>query len=424
MAADPSVNESQAQASTSNLPATNGGHKDKQEDRDYTPRRRRSTHTSRRSASTGLPFEQALPPSTSSSPFVEQSHVGAAALKRVFIGPHFVGQSAFSSGKGKGRAADQEDLDSDDDDDSSSSSTDDDDEGGGDDDGSSQRGGNVLDRARARGGQRLPTSETIHGGIKATGSRKSSVHKWVGGSFEIGGDVREASARRERARQRRASEASATKDSPTIAATHAANTFVTAKTHQAPDADNYRLRQPPQAVEESLPPALVHNLMRRPSDVPSDSASLPTAPVRTLDHAQEPMRSILRASKDGKTNGSALGNGYPSSPAISPPSVRSLPVAPVASGHGLKPSTTSNVKFSSQQHPQHAAPDGDLPPVPVEEVLARPDEVTFEEGVPIVRKRRLGRNEVLRKERMLMRVDWSPREVSRQSFYCSESLLC
>lgn len=55
-------------------------------------------------------------------------------------------------------------------------------------------------------------------------------------------------------------------------------------------------------------------------------------------------------------------------------------------------------------------PDGDLPPAPAEEVLARPDDVTFEEGIPIVRRSKVGRNEVLRKERFLMRVDWSPRE--------------
>ena len=335
---------------------------------------------------------------------VEGKHEGAGSLRRVFIGPHFVGQS-----KGKQREG-MEAMEDDQGSSSSSSSGSDDDDDEQNMEGRAERLRHRVARARRRG-QRLPTGETVHGGFKMTGSRKSSMHKWTGGSFEVGGDIREAQARRDEAAKRKAS-AAASSQRGSLANTQ---TFVTAKTKLDGTKEDYALKQPTPAVEATLPPSLVHGLLRRPSDLPiADTASLSAAPLPQNDTPIAP-KGILRT-KGALLNGSILGRGHPGSPSIAPPaSLRSLPLLspPPITGHALKSTPPSGTVKFSQYLPEPL--EGDQPPAPASEVLARPNPVDetppLNGGFPPRRKLKRGRDEILRKERMLMRIDWTQREV-------------
>lgn len=336
---------------------------------------------------------------------IEGKHEGAASLRRVFIGPHFVGQGA--NRKGKERALSQQQMENGQD--SSGNSSDSSNDGGERDfEGKAER---IKQRVAGgqRRGQRLPTGETVHGGLKTTGSRKSSMHKWSGGSFEVGGDIREAQARRDEAAKRKASAGASSQ----VGSLANPQTFVTAKTKLNGIKDDYALNQPPPAVEATLPPALVHGLLRRPSDIPiTDTASLSAVPLPQNDTPTAP-KGILRI-KTAMQNGSILGRGHPTSPSLAPPaSLRSMPLLPPPPIHGLTSRSahpSGTVKFS--QHPTEPL-EGDKPPAPASEVLARPDIVDEDSPLGFPPRRRRDRNEVLRKERMLMRIDWTAREVSR-----------
>ena len=129
------------------------------------------------------------------------------------------------------------------------------------------------------------------------GGKKGVMHKWTGGSFEIGGDVREAVARRQEAARRREETTAAL-----MASSVGRETFVTARTEldgsakKVPSGD-YRSEDSPARVEAALP-ELTHQLLRRPSDVASETASLcdlPTSPP--------PFKSILKSP-------TPLGNGH------------------------------------------------------------------------------------------------------------------
>lgn len=328
---------------------------------------------------------------------VVAKHEGAGSLRRIFVGPHFSGQG------GKAQAMERRELDVGElSSDSSSSSSDEEHE--------RERVEGKAERARktaSRRGQRLPTGETVHGGFKATGSRKSSMHKWVGGSFEVGGDIREAHAKCELAAKSRAASAVLSQGGSQ------ANdqTFTTARTALPPQGSqsDYRLAQPSPAAEAKLQPSIVHGLLRRPSDIPfTDSASLSAVPDAHSTSPNAP-KGILRT-KGALLNGSLLGKGHPGSPSLAAPaSLRSMPLPmpppitdrPVKSAH---PSGT--VKFSQVL-------EGDQPPAPANEVLARPDIVEPDVPLAFPPRPRKRKDDVLRKERMLMRVDWSAREVSR-----------
>ncbi|KAK4055677.1 hypothetical protein OIV83_000223 [Microbotryomycetes sp. JL201] len=335
-----------------------------------------------------------------------RKHDGAG-IKRVFVGPHFVGQgstertnsrqsmqgitaTAISAG-----ATSTSQLTSTVQDDSSTDSDSDRSNGG-----SQDRQSRHKRRRDQR--SRLPTGETVH-----ANSRKSSDHKWVGESFEIGGDVREAMARRQR-RRRRSSESTAgrIKDS---------STFVTARTHQPAAAAKYQPEQPPPDVESHLPPDMAHGLLRRPSDPPiTETASLSAAsPPEELAPTPDPNVAVT-STRSKHTIPSGLGNGFPPMSTTDASSVRSAPLPRPIIGRAKTSEEAprkATVKFSNHLD---KAPRlvGDLPPVPAEEVLARPVPDTMvpdDVQMPPPRPPRR-RDDILAKERMLCRVDWTVRE--------------
>ncbi|ORY66941.1 hypothetical protein BCR35DRAFT_308380 [Leucosporidium creatinivorum] len=338
---------------------------------------------------------------------LEGAHVGAGSLRRVFIGPHFVGQGG---GKGKEREREQQGMDEEEgssgESSDSSDEDDDDEEDARDWEGRAERARRRIARGR-RKGQRVPTGETVHGGFKATGSRKSSMHKWIGGSFEVGGDVREAQARRDQAAQQRKASAPTPSQLGSLANDQ---TFTTARSKLEGTKEEYQLIQPHSSAEAKLPPGLIHGLLRRPSDVPfNDTTSLSAAPI-AQNSTPTPVapKGILRT-KGPQLNGSLLGRGHPGSPSLAPPaSLRSLPLPmPPPIPNASKSTPPSGTVTFSQAKPL----EGDKPPVPASEVLARPDAV--DEDVPLAAfppRKRKSKNDILRKERMLMRVDWSARE--------------
>lgn len=408
-------NGEQAQASTSQHLHVHHKHPRSRAGSVATNRTGRTTRSARSAAPLlSEPLRQhsfPLPESDVGSRRIEGKHEGAGSLRRVFIGPHFVGQSKGKQREGleeqHGRGSDSSG--------SSSSSSDEDQERN-----MEGRAERIRQRVgTARRGQRIPTGETVHGGLKMTGSRKSSMHKWIGGSFEVGGDIREAQARRDEAAKRKASAAASSQ----VGSVTNNQTFVTAKTRLDGSKEDYALKQPPPAVEATLPPALLHGLLRRPSDLPiADTASLSAAPLPQND-SPAPPKGILRT-KGALQNGSILGRGHPGSPSLAPPaSLRSLPLLspPPLNGHAIKSAQPSGtVKFSQQlQGPL----EGDQPPASASEVLARPDHV--DEALPLdedwVPRRKKARDDILRKERMLMRIDWTQREVSIARRRCSSS---
>ncbi|KAK4056605.1 hypothetical protein OIO90_002453 [Microbotryomycetes sp. JL221] len=369
-------------------------------------------------------------------------HEGVAVLKRIFIGPSYIGQNTSSgstrastsaSVKGKQRmAALSQALDGNyhqyryNDGEQTSSDSD----SGSDE--HDQDGNRVKQRDRLRHAQvtrkqqqqrsRLPTGETVRGN-----SRKSSDHKWQGGSFEIGGEVRDAMARR-RQRQRSRSSASSRADETTKSTVekHAAPTFVTARTHQplSPTAAaRYEPRQPPPEVESNLPPDLAHKLLRRLSDpLISDTASLSAAPVG--DQLSPPPSQAAPLSTRSKHHHPAeLGNGFPPpqqpSHAGQGSSIKSVPVLPrpiignkasASRINGVAGGATTSRKATVTFSNAHL--EGDLPPAPPTEVLARPVPDTMvpdDIDIPPPRPPRR-RDDVLAQERMLCRVDWTARE--------------
>ncbi|GAA5872147.1 hypothetical protein JCM1840_006333 [Sporobolomyces johnsonii] len=394
----------------------------------------------------------------------DNEHYGARhSLKRIFIGPSYAG-----AGKGKARAAEPgtgEDAHWDEGGSSSSSSPSEDDEGGG---GNGRRAAHARRRV-ARGRQkeeresRKPTGETVQGN-----SRRPSAHQWVGGSFEIGADVKAAAKRRKRRlkAERRAREkgerdekedregrgrsaSTATKGtaktggkSPGLFST---SSYMTAQTHLPPppaSPSDVQPQQCPIPVNDALP-YIIHPLARQPSDRPPLNSSTPDSAVpcpATASKAIPQLKSILRGKDEASLNGSALGHGHPKSHpsalldvpktihAIPPPS----PTACAPPRPGVPPRATS-VRFdpsSSSSTPAFRGPgSGAQPPAPPEEVLSRPapepipDEEKLKDPQPLFRAAKDKKlhlkqkgDEVLRKERMLVRVDWTQREDLPDSF--------
>ncbi|KDE09050.1 hypothetical protein MVLG_00768 [Microbotryum lychnidis-dioicae p1A1 Lamole] len=414
------------------------------------------------SASLNAPKAEISNTSNHGSPF-EAKHVGPGCLRRVFIGPHradaitgpagsggaaaiissqgLFGARAGAQANGKGRAEEEEDS-------SSSSSSEDglfDDE----DERLEARRRRKEERAKWKKrfvsgieiedptmkgkerikGKRIPTGETIKGGtLKPSGSRKSSIHQWVGGSFEIGGDVRAAAKRREENRARTSRSVSAAVNGDGAQSTvqaGASRTFVTAKTHQPTTI----ALQPSLAVEDTLPPQIAHALLRRTSDEgPTETASLLAVPAPEFEPTDlgasritgPDTKSILKRSQAH----ASLGHGHPSMNGQTyndsappdefgrPRSTRSMPIPPPATRN----ESTIKIRFSQPLLDRSAGP-GDEPPRPVEEVLARPDAAdqpsvqdTVNEYRAKQSPKKPGKNDVLRQERMLVRVEWTARE--------------
>lgn len=341
----------------------------------------------------------------------ETKHLGAS-LKRIFVGPHIVG-GGEGGGRKKGKSKVLDEVEAESGSSSGESEAGDDLVDGVHEEGRTRTMVRRLERARTRegkGGRRATFGSAVkHRERIAGGGTKASLDKWTGGSFEIGGDIREAARRREEASKRRAKSTrvlAATMDSARAAA--GPQTFTTANTHAVtattstlvPKGD-YTLEEPPPQIEETLP-ALTHALLRRTSDVHSETASLvatPT-PAHTPNSPPPPEpKSILR------TNSTPLGVGFP-------------PLAqPTAEVSGAK-----TVQFPTTAEPSLPPPvpgPGDQPPAPAEDVLARPavEDVGFLDadivaaGRPRTLRRTRDRDAVIRQERMLVRPEWTEREV-------------
>ncbi|SCV70852.1 BQ2448_3614 [Microbotryum intermedium] len=397
------------------------------------------------------------------SPF-EAKHAGPGCLRRVFIGPHRADAARVSGSggaallstpglydarprpHGKARAYTDEH-------DGSSSSFSSGDEFFDDEDARSEakrlrkeerakwkkrfisgieRDHPTMKGKERRNGKRIPTGEMIRGGtLKPSGSRKSSTHQWVGGSFEIGGDVRAAAKRREENRanaSRSASAAVVGNGAASTVQTGASKTFVTARTHPDTTMTTTNALQPSLAVEETLPPQIAHALLRRTSDEgPTETASLSAVPapeseltdLGTSTASRPDTKSILKRSQAH----ASLGHGHPSMNGQAqngseapdefgrPKSTRSMPLPPPA----IRTESTAKIRFSQPLLDRAAGP-GDEPPRPVEEVLTRPDVAEQESVQATIDELRAkppkkpGKNDVLRQERMLVRVEWTARE--------------
>ena len=388
-------------------------------------------------------------------------------LKRIFIGPSFEGMANSSSWKRKGKMkaepsdsqhhlshGDGESLWED--------------EGGSESDASSNWERVERKRKGPRGiraGRQEVSELTQFSGHSAIPrSRRPSVHDWKGNSFEIGADMKEMIRRREKRltaeredREKREAQEEEeakflkmhlrgrTNSSATSASTtfQSNASFVTARSDNPlsappPSPAAFRLNQPPLHIEEKYP-EITHTLCRRSSNPPRLERSTSDTPA-ILVSAQPttPIRSILRTKDSSYLNGSAVGNGHPLQ---APSSLLDVPTSlpSVPPRLSLKPppftrrepSTATSVRFPdlpsrALQDPE--VPTGDQPPAPPQEVLSRPaPQVNIQENKvkdprPFIRAaadkmlhRKKRGDEVLRKERMLVRDDWSQRDVCSQS---------
>ncbi|GAA5963604.1 hypothetical protein JCM21900_000304 [Sporobolomyces salmonicolor] len=382
----------------------------------------------------------------------DNEHYGTRhSLRRIFIGPSYAG-----AGKGKGRAAEQvtgEDAHWDEGGNSSSSSPSEDDEGGGSGTRAAHAGRRVArGRRKEKSESRKPTGETVQGN-----SRRSSAHQWIGGSFEIGADVKAVVKRRKRRlkAERRAREkgehgeteeregggrsaSTATEGtsktggrSPGLFST---SSFITAQTHLPPppaSPSDFQLQQPPTPIDDALP-YIIHPLAQVTSD--------PLPRIKSTSDSAVPLKSILRGKDEAGLNGSELGHGHPKShPAALldvPQPIHAIPppsqTASAAPRPGVPPRATS-VRFDASPSSSSPAPrgpgSGAQPPAPPDEVLSRPppepaqDEEKPQDPQSLFRAAKDKKlhlkqkgDEVLRKERMLVRVDWTQREDLPNSF--------
>ena len=280
---------------------------------------------------------------------------------------------------------------------------------------------------------------------------KVGLKAWRGGSFEIGGDLRESARRkkaatiaptRQRAQTTGGSAFAAGKRPDFVNRPRADTTtsFQSAVSHQEISFEDSRGRgeyfrpaAPPPAVEAEHP-QLLHSLLRKSSDLNSSTVSLilpakpspshlltpevytPRKPKPTLRSASEsypehlrprfppsPAKSILRSASESYPNNSRpLGLYQPPPPSkLGQPEVR------------REPSTHF----------------GDEPAAPVREVLARTDEhlgMLTEEpdeipAFPVVAPKP---SDVIRQERMLLRAEWTVREVCASPTYSLLSTDC
>ncbi|KAM0788788.1 hypothetical protein ACM66B_002877 [Microbotryomycetes sp. NB124-2] len=411
-----SVEASSSQQSRDEKTLNNGSSHDQDESTATDSRKRRSVSAPSQLPTAARPLQQyefVMAADSSSQIRWPRKHEGTGALKRVFVGPHFVGQGSsneHSAGKHKPLGLSATALSAGATNISQLTSTVQDDSSTDSESSTSSNSGSGNGEARRRREQRsrLPTGETVH-----ANSRKSSDHKWVGNSFEIGGDVREAMARRQRRRRR--SSASTAEHTATTTAKEGADTFVTARTHQPAVATRYELKQPPPDVESQLPPDLAHALLRRPSDPPiNETASLSAAPVGSELAPTADFGSALASTRSRHAIPNGLGNGFPPVPTgDTSASVKSVPTPRPIIGRARTSEAASRkatVKFSN--HLDKASLVGDLSPAPAEEVLARPVPDTMvpdDVEMPPLRPPRR-RDDILATERMLCRVDWTVRE--------------
>lgn len=200
----------------------------------------------------------------------------------------------------------------------------------------------------------------------------------------------------------------------------------------------WRPADPPAAVEAAQP-ILLQQLMRTPSDLgPGDAASMSAVPVETkatpIPARLIPARGILRTA-----SGSNLGVGHPTSAPngkardrrVSTAKTVQLPPPDLSelrktSGSKFRFPTLGRSRSNSRlsQVTNGAGGSGALPPAPVAEVLARPadeagvvddpDEPEF--ILPAPERPRPNPNGILRKERMLVRRDFTSRQDLPRSF--------
>ncbi|BGP39255.1 hypothetical protein JCM10449v2_003193 [Rhodotorula kratochvilovae] len=358
-------------------------------------------------------------------PALETKHAGLTALRRVFVGPSFQAsgqaapgqggpfapKSSLYGGKGKGRASD-----------------------------GPADGGDVAERGSSfplRRRRRASTSATA--GSTAQGD--SSRGGWTGASFEIGGDIRDAARRRNArlARQREEEERLGRKREQAVAtplplprspALTGGASFVTARSHVLPPTrvDSLSADPPPHVLDRA--PDLAQAFPQHPSDLPhvlvtSETASdgLLHAPANRpeLPH----LRSILRTTDGAASPTSPLRLDVPTIPFTDP---------------ALPSPTQAGVRFPDEPgtHNPLAAGSGAAPPAPPSVVLARPDpDAESDPGASTTRlvdglrhplhhpkggsaprapRRSRAGDAVVRKERMLVRVDWTQREDLPDSF--------
>ena len=337
------------------------------------------------------PHEFTVEPEARALPF-ETKHAGPASLKRIFIGPHILG----ANDKGKQRevplsAAEESSSDS--------GSESGDDDLGVDNEGRTARMRRRIDRQK----RKVVRKASVGSAVTQPGAG-TKLSRWTGSSYEIGGDIRDAARRREEAAKRReeSTKALAATMASTAARSNAAATFATAKTslpsHAASSPKHvlkgsYFVNDPPREIEDAFP-ALTHALLRRTSDMPnSDSVSLApnSTPPDESTSPPNPACGILRA------NSSNVGMGLPSASGRAAAKTIQLPV------------------LGESSFPPVPGP-GDRPPAPVDSVLARPvtEEVNFVDSDILAAGKPRGpprdRNAVLRKERMLVKAEWTERE--------------
>ncbi|GAA5937484.1 Spo71p [Sporobolomyces koalae] len=389
-------------------------------------------------------------------------------LRRIFIGPSFEGMSDSASWRRKGKQRAQpepEDNDSQDEDDDRSLWEDE----GSDSDVSSIRHRMDKKRRRARGLRREVreasemTQTSTRSGLPSR-SRRPSVHEWKGSSFEIGAEVKEMMQRREKRLKAEKDEKEKqdvqrneeskflklhlrSRTNSTATSASRQDSFVTARSHTPtlappPSPAAFQLNQPPLAVEERYP-EITSKLMRRSSNPPPLERSISDTPAVLLSaQPTSPIRSILRSKESNYLHGAALGQGpppdTPTSPLLGipssftavPPRLRKHPPAL----NRRDASNTGSVRFLPDSTALDALrdlelPTGDQPPAPPSEVLSRPtadpspNDHKLKDPRPFMRAaadkmlhRKKRGDEVLRKERMLVRNDWSHRDDLPRSF--------
>lgn len=307
------------------------------------------------------------------------------ALTRIFIGPQRLGGSA----KGKGK--EKEVLLNDDDDEIESQLHSNHEAREGEQERVNKRE-KVKHLAKKRPKiMRVTSGESI---ISRKG-RSTMIHKWTGATYEIGGDLRKAEEERKRLEgiAKRGNNASSTKVIPTIRTTPVLELTT----------EDYTLNHPPMAIENSVP-ELTHLLTRRMSDAPlaSSSQSLYSPATTPLLVNQDLLPAPSQSSlvREDSEIGSRIFQD------------------PSAQLHTSSIGRARSVNFvTTPPTPALSTPkSGDAPPVPAAEVLSRPSDmagmVKKEKILQFKQKKRDRQNEVLLKERMIVKVGWTFREVS------------
>lgn len=363
-------------------------------------------------------------------PELETRHAGLTALRRVFVGPSFYDKhggpggpfaahgGCGGGGKGKEREPDPGDR--------------------------AETGLQQSTPFPTRRRRRASTSATNRTGqtVGSSTHGDSARGGWHGASFEIGGDIRDAARRRnarlarqreeEEARVRREREEAEQRNTlerelatpvtqavPRSPALTTGASFATAYTHVPPST------QPDHAPASARPrrtSSLAHVFHRRPSNPPHIVVTDGTASdglVEAPKHRPEVPRlqSILRPTDAAPSADTRFPHSTPTSvygDAVShqQPGVRfpeePASVQPLAAGSGAAPPAPPSEVL--------ARPDPDVEPEPpsaasrLVEGLRHPlGHGTSAQQRPPQRRKRPG-DAVLRKERMLVRVDWTQRE--------------